>query len=141
MGSTVQGRVRQTRNRIHAPPTAKEREEMNTAKFTCGVPEHHCGGGLMRVSQGIKIAIKSGTMKVHSSSEEAFRCRARYLTKVKGYTRVGNREFAPPDGGPIEVLAKKSHFGGQLRKGKSAEASSGITVMPKRHMSGLVARY
>jgi hypothetical protein len=31
MGSTVQGRVRQTRNRIHAPPTAKEREEMKDA--------------------------------------------------------------------------------------------------------------
>ena len=86
----------------------------------CGVPAHHCTGGTLQTDQQL------GTTKVHSSHEEAFRCYSRYLTRVKGYKRIGPREFAPPDGGPVLVLTKKSRFGAHLRKGKEGR------LMPKR---------
>lgn len=41
----------------------------------------------------------------------------RYLQR-QGYERVGPREFAAPDGGPVRVLTKKCRFGARLRPGK-----------------------
>lgn len=36
----------------------------------------------------------------------------------RGYTQISQREFEPPDGGPVRVLSKKSHYGERLRLGK-----------------------
>jgi hypothetical protein len=114
---------------------------MGTVRYTCGVPKEHCTGGTIRVSAGMKSAIRAESINCHASPQEAFRCHARYLVEVLGYTRVGNREFAPPDGGPIRVLTKKSRFGGELRKGKSVEGAAGVSTVPKHHAAGLLAGY
>lgn len=79
-------------------------------RYLCGVPDTYCSGVM-------SSAMRKGK-KLHSSSPEAFRCMERYLLKHKGYTKVGNREFAAPDNGPITVLEKKSRYGGALRPGK-----------------------
>lgn len=67
----------------------------------------------------------------HASSPQAYKCFARYLVRVLGFTRHRNREFAPPNGGPRTVLTKQSRFGGIMRAGKSGEAKS-KRVVPKR---------
>jgi len=77
----------------------------------CGVPEGECVGALFTTDQQL------GTTKGHGSHEEAFKCRVRYLLK-QGYTRIGTRDFRPPDGGPVLILGKKSRYGGRLRLGK-----------------------
>lgn len=82
-------------------------------KWLCGVPAQECSGGGEVLSPGIA----SHVSKVHNSPSEAFACYKRWLIK-QGYIQVGQREFRPPDGGPIEVLTKKSRFGARLRQGK-----------------------
>lgn len=79
----------------------------------CGVPEQHCVGGKLGPTQ----SFYRGSKKCHASRVEAFRCYVRYL-REQGYERVGPREFAAPNGGPVRVLTKKSRFGGLLRAGK-----------------------
>lgn len=51
--------------------------------------------------------IETTKAKFHDSQEQALRCEQRYMVKL-GYTRVAPRDFAPPDGGPIVVLSKRS---------------------------------
>lgn len=80
-------------------------------KYSCGVPQEYCIGGLAQVSSGLK---KSG--KTHGSPKEAFGCYAKWLLR-QGYKQVGPREFCKDDG-PILVLTKKSRFGARLRGGK-----------------------
>jgi hypothetical protein len=80
----------------------------------CGVPSIHCSGGKLRTDQSL-------TEKCHGSSEEAFKCMRRYLLNVLHYKAVGNREFAPPNGGRVRVLTKKCRYGGRLRTGKAGE--------------------
>lgn len=55
--------------------------------------------------------------RTHASHEAAFTCHSNHLLKT-GYTKVDSRAFAPPDGGPIRVLTKRSRFGAVLRNGK-----------------------
>jgi hypothetical protein len=83
--------------------------------YMCGVPRDKCCGSLSQGTQGMGKAIN-----VHSSPVEAFNCYANYLIS-QGYERIGSREFRPPNGGPIQVLTKKSRFGGMLRSGKTGE--------------------
>ena len=83
-------------------------------KHLCGVPSNQCVGGNYPVNKGFHIN------KVHNSPEEAFKCHARYLMS-QGYTQIGSREFRPSDGGPIQVLTKKSRFGAAVRRGKGGE--------------------
>jgi len=45
-----------------------------------------------------------------------------------GYHQIGMREFSPPDGGPVRVLTRPSHFGGRLRMGKE-----GSRMQPLEH--------
>jgi len=108
---------------------------------TCGVPAIYCNGSPVTTSFGIR-----GVTKAHNSTKEAFKCRARYLVKVLGYTKVGPtgplgaREFCPPDGGPILVLTKKCRFGGELRRGKGSEQGAS-RVMPRRGLGGMISSY
>ena len=83
-------------------------------KYLCGTPDNKCRGSLTQ------LASCQGHTKSHSSTDEAFRCYAAYLIG-EGYTQVGSREFAAPNGGPVLVLTKKSRFGARLRKGKNVE--------------------
>ena len=92
-------------------------------RILCGVPESNCTGSKYSTDQ------KHMSAKAHSSSEEAFHCMRGYLLS-KGYKHIGGHEFLPPDGGPIEILTKKSRFGGRLRWGKLQQR-----FMP-RHLSG-----
>ena len=105
--------------------------------FTCGVHEQHCTGGECVLSHHLRKQV----VKVHNSPDAAFNCHARYLMNVLGYTRRGPREFAPPDGGPIRVLTKKSRFGGRLRGGKKPQGTKGRRVMPEFFTGGVVASY
>lgn len=83
-----------------------------TRKYLCGVPQPDCTGGLVKMTN-----LWRGTNKAHSSRRDAFQCHRRYLLSL-GYEQVGSREFAAPNGGPIRILTKVSHFGQQLRWGK-----------------------
>lgn len=109
--------------------------------YTCGVPTINCNGSGITTSFGIRSILKA-----HNSSVEAFKCRARYLITVLGYTKegptgpLGAREFCPPDGGPILVLTKKCRFGGMLRKGKGGETGSS-RVMPRKGLGGMISSY
>lgn len=79
-------------------------------KILCGTPDAHCKGSRYITTQSLP-------KKAHPSRVEAFRCYARYLIKVLGYTQIGSREFAK-EGQPVRVLNKKSKFGALLRTGK-----------------------
>lgn len=96
------------------------------SRVLCGVPSHECTGSFVDTKQQV------GSNLVHATREEAFNCMARYLVR-QGYIRIGQREFAAPDNGPITVLTKKVRYGGRLRKGKSGEAAGakGKRVMPE----------
>ncbi len=78
-------------------------------------------------------------LKIHHSSTEAFKCRARWLVRVEGWTPIGSREFSKP-GQPVLVLTKKCRFGGQLRKGKGGEQSF-ARVMPAKRPGGMISSY
>lgn len=93
-------------------------------RVLCGVPKEHCTGGHLQTDQTFN------TGKAHSGHSEAFACMARYLVFVLGYKRVGGREFAPSDGGPILVLTKKMRYGGLLVSGKEGR------FMPERRRVG-----
>ena len=100
----------------------------NRRFYTCGVPKEHCNGA--HIAMNARMGGPSG-MKAHGSPEEAFRCKARYLKKVLGYKQIGGREFAPPDGGPVMVLTKKSRFGGVIRAGKGGDTGKPTRYMPE----------
>jgi hypothetical protein len=82
-------------------------------KYVCGVPANNCTGAFTSASNGLKKSCK-----MHSSPQEAHKCYARYLLR-QGYTQIGSREFAAPNGGPIIFLTKKSRFGARCRGGKA----------------------
>lgn len=94
--------------------------------YLCGTPELECvGGKITRVCNSYR-----GSKKGHASRDEAFKCYSKYLIR-NGWTRIGSREFAGPNGGPVRVLTKKTRFGGRLRQGKENtrwmyERASGI---------------
>lgn len=113
-----------------------------TRKILCGTPTKHCSGSLTPTSAWL-----GGAQRAHNSSEDAFRCYARYLVGVLGGEQVGGREFRLPEGNELGVsgvlvLTKKSRFGGELRPGKSGEKTQGKRFEPKargkRTQSGLV---
>lgn len=107
---------------------------MTGRRYLCGVPKEECCGALTALPH-------NSSMKTHGSSVQAFKCHAKWLLR-QGYTQVGNREFAPPDGGPIRVLTKKSRFGGMLRPGKrgaSGAAQAGARCsFDKKMMGGII---
>jgi hypothetical protein len=78
----------------------------------CGVPKNDCNGSFTKTSSGLGAASSA-----HATPREAFACMKRFLLS-QGFVQVGSREFAPPGGGPVRVLTKKSRFGGRLRRGK-----------------------
>jgi len=91
------------------------------------------------MSAGIRYL--EGVIKVHHTSAEAFRCRARWLVKVQGWEQIGSREFRK-DGEPVLVLSKKCRFGGVLRSGKTGgEGTSMGRVMPSDRPGGIIAVY
>lgn len=75
----------------------------------CGVPWAYCGGAVVKTNMG--------TNKVHGSHKQAFECHVNYLMNIRGYTRIGQREFKKDDE-PIRVLTKPIRFGYRLRPGK-----------------------
>lgn len=81
-------------------------------RVLCGVPKEFCNGTHVISDQQYQ------SDKAHVSHSDAFNCMVRYLTGVLNYTRVGARDFSPPDGGPVRTLTKKSHYGGLLIFGK-----------------------
>ncbi len=91
-------------------------------KFLCGTPHARCTGGQSSIANSLKGA------KTHSTSEEAFKCYARYLL-AEGYTQLGPREFSK-NGGPIQLLTKKCRFGARCRGGK------GNRYMPEQFNGG-----
>lgn len=93
---------------------------MSTFAYLCPTPKEHCGGSLGTFS----AALEKKGIKKHGSAEECLKCYSRYLVNVKGYTKIGTREFRPPDGGPIEMLSKPHSFGAKLRTGKSGEGAA-----------------
>ena len=108
-------------------------------KYTCGVPTINCNGTYVTFNHRLR-----GTTldKVHHFPEEAFNCHARYLVNIKGYQRVGNREFQKDKNSPIRVLTKKSRFGGRLRQGKREEAAKrGKRELGESSGYGLIATY
>lgn len=78
-------------------------------RHACGVPEYECTGSITQTHQA--------TRKLHSTSAQAFKCMERYLLS-QGYTKVGSREFAAPNDGPVRVLTKKVRYGMAFRPGK-----------------------
>ena len=103
----------------------------------CGVPKASCSGSDRISSKGIRQG-NSMSIRCHSTPEEAFRCMVNYLVHVQGYTRIGSREFSPPDGGPIKVLTKKARYGAELRGGKSGDVGTSKVVMPKGAIAGIM---
>lgn len=95
-------------------------------KFLCGVPKGQCLGSETPVCRGLGFSVK-----IHSSTKEAFACYSAWL-RFLGYTQIGSREFSPPDGGPVLVLSKKSKFGAPLRRGKGGEGIKSKRLCPKR---------
>jgi hypothetical protein len=95
-------------------------------KILCGTPNRDCTGGRYVTDQLLPS-------KAHGNRDEAFRCKVRYL-KLQGYEQIGPREFRPPNGGPIEVLTKRSRFGARLRQGKTSEGGtiSSARFQPER---------
>lgn len=87
-------------------------------RWLCQTPTGYCKG-----SKTIVAPAMAGRLS-HASAEEAFRCYVAYLLS-QGYKRVGSREFAPPDGGPVLVLTKKSRYGARLRGGKEGRVMAG----------------
>ncbi len=81
-------------------------------RVLCGVPKEYCTGGHLQTDQVF------ASNKAHSGHSEAFKCMAHYLTQILGFRRVGSRDFAPPDGGPIRILTKPIRYGGLLVYGK-----------------------
>lgn len=96
-------------------------------KYMCGVPKNHCSGSNSFVSSGL-----GKNQKLHQTSPDAFKCYARYLVNIEGFTRVASREFSKP-GEPHLIINKQSKFGYELRAGKSGKkgASTNSRFMPK----------
>src|SRR3990170_1147990 len=91
-------------------------------KVICGAPVEHCVGGFARTDQNqLQFNQKGKMVKCHDSHESAFRCYARYLTKIMGFKQLGPREFQDPESGYVRVLTKKIRFGSHLRWGKEHE--------------------
>jgi hypothetical protein len=93
-------------------------------KYICGVPDSYCIGSATNASNGLRKS-----HKMHGSPQQAFKCYARYLLG-QGYTQVGPREFAAPNGGEIMVLTKKCRFGARCRGGKAER------FMPTKMLGG-----
>lgn len=99
-------------------------------RYMCGTPAKSCGGGQMETNGGFQ--------RVHVSPQEAFKCYRRHLV-LEGYELIGSRELRPPGGGPILVLSKPSHFGGELRGGKrAANMGNAKRLNPKNGKAGLM---
>lgn len=94
-------------------------------RVLCGVPKEYCSGSKLSTDQAFP------TDKCHSSHTEAYRCMARYLVKVLKYTALRNHSFAPPDGGPVRILTKRSRYGGLLIFGKEH-----TRFMPEKRRQG-----
>jgi len=73
------------------------RRGKRSPQYICPVPKEHCSG--RNTGDG---------GRVHVSHDGVKKCQAHYYTAVKGYTKVGSRDFAPADGGPILVMSKKA---------------------------------
>jgi len=111
---------------------------MSTANaFLCGVPDQHCTAGHVSCSARLSTSRTGNpTIKAHGTREAAYNCYVKWLTGVRGYTKLRPhaREFSPPDGkGPVIFLAKKSKFGARLRRGKE-----GTRYMPKRGVTCVI---
>lgn len=98
-----------------------------TRLYNCGVPAEACTGSLTTTSKSMGVGIRT-----HGSTEAAFNCQRRNLLKL-GYTQIGSRDFAAPNGGPVRVLTKKSRYGGELRSGKE-----GTRSMPAIRYGGII---
>lgn len=88
---------------------------MSKSQYACGVPAERCCGSICKSNKWVASQIK----KAHGSSQAAFDCMKNYLIK-QGYTKIGSREFSPPDGGPVRVLTKKRRYGARMRQGKES---------------------
>lgn len=93
-------------------------------KIICGTPRQFCCGTMTKANK----SLNSGIM-THATPQEAFKCYAHFLLKT-GHTQVGNREFAPDNGGPIVILTKKCRFGAPLRPGKSVKGQATSVFVP-----------
>lgn len=88
--------------------------------YACGVPTEKCCGSVAKVNKGCAGLIR----KTHGSAQAAFDCMKSHLIK-QGYTKIGSREFSPPDGGPVRVLTKRRRYGGKFRPGKEGRVRAG----------------
>ncbi len=106
----------------------KAKSKVKKKQYICGTPTEYCCGGLAKPAPALQKTVH----KSHTTPEDCFACYSTYLVDVLKYVPVGGREFAPPDGGPIRVLTKKSRFGARLRGGKEER------MMPQQFLSGSV---
>lgn len=74
--------------------------------YVCNTPMDSCNG----------TPNKNPNMrKVHMTRKEARDCYIKYLVSKLGYTRLGTSQFKPPDGGPVLLLSKQSHYGLRMK--------------------------
>jgi len=108
--------------------------------YLCGTPSSDCTGSNTPVSAWLG---GSRMQRTHSTPQDAFKCYKRHLIK-NGYEPIGSRELRAPaeTGLGILVLTKPSHFGAELRGGKTGKkgASTGKRLMPKGRRSGVMVR-
>lgn len=103
--------------------------------YRCPSPQERCLGTRVECNGGISKSSKS--IRIHSSREDAFRCYVRYLLS-QGYKPYGinRRDFESPSGS-ILVLDKMTHFGAELRQGKTAKGKKTKRVVPMKR-GGLI---
>ena len=87
-------------------------------RFLCGVSEG-CNGSLIHTNKNIARSIKT-----HSTSFEAFKCKVKYLIR-QGYMQIGSKEFVK-ENGPVLVLTKPSRFGQGFVPSKGDKGSKRI---------------
>ena len=101
---------------------------------TCGSPRDLCSGASSRVNQAL-----GGGRKLHSTPQDAFRCRQRSLV-ASGYQQLGPREFLAPDGSGVLVLTKACRFGSALRNGKEGTRNmSNVKIRGGGRRGGTIA--
>ena len=103
--------------------------------YLCGCPQADCKASSVGSSSGVSRGAKN--IKAHASREDAYRCFVRYLEST-GHIRLSPREFETPQG-TILLLNKRTHFGAELRGGKS-EAANGkpSRFMPRTRGGGAI---
>lgn len=102
------------------------------SRYLCGVPSHHCTGGLLKANGGL-----GGISKAHLTPADAFKCMQKHLI-AEGWTQLGPREFCQGDG-PVRILTKSSRFGARMIAADKEKSTSGKRHHPNTAGSGTIS--